>query len=118
VTQMLAALARRPTSSILRDALPSLGVDGSLGFVTDFEKDPALAGAKGRVHAKTGTYVEGSEKGLMLKGQAFGGYIDTKGGKHLIYQLVVNNIPISQLDELLQVFQDEGKISAMLWRDN
>ena len=117
VTTMLAALGRKPTSSIFSDALPSLGVDGSLGFVTEFEKDQTLAGAKGQVHAKTGTYVEGSEKGLLLKGQAFGGYIDTKSGKHLIYQLVVNNIPISQLDELLQVFQDEGKISAMLWRD-
>jgi PBP4 family serine-type D-alanyl-D-alanine carboxypeptidase len=118
VTQMLAALTRKPTSSIFRDALPSLGVDGSLGFVTDFERDTTLAPAKGRVHAKTGTFVEGSATGMMLKGQAFGGYIDTRSGKHLVYQLVVNNVPVSRLDDLLQVFQDEGSISAMLWRDN
>lgn len=118
VTQMLWALERRPTSAIFRDALPVLGVDGSLGFVKDFESDPTLAGAKGQVHAKTGTYAQGSAKGIIIKGQAFGGYIETKSGKHLIYQLVVNDFPISQLDQLLQVFQDEGTISAMLWRDN
>ena len=52
------------------------------------------------------------------KALALGTWIDFTSGRHLIYQLVVNNIPISQLDELLQVFQDEGTISAMLWRDN
>jgi D-alanyl-D-alanine carboxypeptidase len=118
VTQMLAALAKRPTAATFIDALPILGVDGSLGFVTDFESDPTLAGAKGQVRAKTGTYAEGSATGLMLKGQAFAGYIDARSGKRLIYELVVNNVPFSQLDQILQVFQDEGRISAMLWRDN
>ena len=118
VTQMLAALSHRPTFAVFRDALPVLGVDGSLGFVTSFESDATLAGAKGQVYAKTGTYAEGTPAGITIKGQAFGGYIDTKSGKHLIYQLVVNNVPITQLDQLLQIFQDEGTISAMLWRDN
>ena len=118
VTQMLAALSRRPTFPVFLNALPILGVDGSLGFVTSFESDPTLAGAKGKVRSKTGTYAEGSATGLVIKGQAFGGYIDAKSGKRLIYQLVVNNVPISQLTDLLQIFQDQGTISAMLWRDN
>ena len=118
VTRMLAALSRQQNFATLLDALPSLGVDGSLGFVTDFEKDPGLAGAKAQVHAKTGTYAQGSEAGLVIKGQAFGGYIDAKSGKRLIYQLVVNNVPVTKLEQLLQIFQDEGTISAILWRDN
>lgn len=118
VTRMLATLSRQATFPTFFDALPILGVDGSLGFVTDFESDPTLAGAKGKVRAKTGTYAEGSAAGLVIKGQAFGGYIETKSGKHLIYQLVVNDVPISQLTDLLQIFQDQGTISAMLWRDN
>ncbi len=118
VTRMLASLSRQPTFPTFFDSLPILGVDGSLGFVTDFESDPTLAGAKGKVRAKTGTYAEGSAAGLVIKGQAFGGYIETKSGKHLIYQLVVNDVPISQLTDLLQIFQDQGTISAMLWRDN
>ncbi len=118
VTQMLAEMQRRAAFSTLYDDLPILAVDGSLASIKDFEKDPTLAGAAGEVHAKTGTFVGASRSGeMMLKGQAFGGYITTKSGKHLIYQLVVNNVPISSIADLIGVFQDEGTISAMLWRD-
>ena len=87
--------------------------------MTDFEKDTTLAGAKAQVHAKTGTYAVGSAAGITIKGQAFGGYIDAKSGKRLIYQLVVNNVPRhADRADLMQIFQDEGTISAILWRDN
>jgi len=118
VTKMLSELQRRPAFSTLYDDLPILAVDGSLATVKDFEKDPTLAGAAGKVRAKTGTYVAASAAGVpVLKGQAFGGYITTKSGKHLIYQLVVNNVPIKSIADVIGVFQDEGTISAMLWRD-
>ena len=119
VTQMLMALSKRTqTFPVLLDALPNMGIDGSLGFVNQFESDPTLAGAKGHVRAKPGTYAQGSEAGLMIKGQAFGGYIDAKSGKRLIYEVVVNNVPVKQLMDLLQIFQDQGTVSAILWRDN
>jgi D-alanyl-D-alanine carboxypeptidase/D-alanyl-D-alanine-endopeptidase (penicillin-binding protein 4) len=118
VTRMLQELQRRPAFPTLYADLPILGVDGSLASVKNFEKDPTLAGAAGQVRAKTGTYVAASGSGKpVLKGQAFGGYITTKSGKHLIYQLVVNNVPISSIADVIGVFQDEGTISAMLWRD-
>jgi D-alanyl-D-alanine carboxypeptidase len=118
VTKMLLDLQGRPVFPAFSNALPKLGVDGSLGFVTDFKSDRTLAGASGQVTAKPGTFVEGSSTGLVLKGQAFGGYITAKSGKKLIYQLVVNNVPITSLDDVLRTFQDQGWISAMLWRDN
>lgn len=117
VTHMLDELAKRPDHQALFDALPILGVDGSLGFVKDFQKDATLAGAAGQVHAKTGTYVAGSASGMMLKGQALGGYITTKSGRHLTFELVVNDVPITDVAELTKVFQDQGTISSMLWRD-
>ncbi len=118
VTRMLQQMQRRPAFATLYADLPILAVDGSLASIKDFEKDPQLAGAAGQVHAKTGTYVGASASGRpVLKGQAFGGYITTKSGKHLIYQLVVNNVPMSSIADLIRVFQDEGTISAMLWRD-
>jgi D-alanyl-D-alanine carboxypeptidase len=55
------------------NSLPILAVDGSLAFVKDFQSDSTLAGATGQVHAKTGTFVQGSATGLVLKGQALGG---------------------------------------------
>jgi D-alanyl-D-alanine carboxypeptidase len=118
VTQMLAALSKRSTFPILRNALPNMGIDGSLGFVNQFESDPSLAGAKGHVHSKPGTFAEGTKTGLLIKGQSFGGYIDAKSGKRLMYQVVVNNVPVGQLVDLLQIFQDQGTVSAILWRDN
>jgi D-alanyl-D-alanine carboxypeptidase/D-alanyl-D-alanine-endopeptidase (penicillin-binding protein 4) len=118
VTRMLQELQHRPAFATLYADLPILGVDGSLASVKDFEKDPTLAGAAGQVRAKTGTYVAASASGApVLKGQAFGGYITTKHGRHLIYQLVVNNVPITSIAGVIGVFQDEGTISAMLWRD-
>ncbi|HJU17104.1 MAG TPA: D-alanyl-D-alanine carboxypeptidase [Stellaceae bacterium] len=118
VTRMLEDMSVRATFPAFFEALPILGVDGSIAPVTDFESDPTLAGAKGQVHAKVGTYLLSSGSGLIVKGQAFGGYVAARSGRRLAFELVVNNVAISSLNDLLQIFQDEGTISAMLWRDN
>lgn len=118
VTHFLAKMATRPAFPQFEAAFPILGVDGSLATVTAFTSDATLAPAKGQVHAKTGTYLTGTEVGLILKGQALGGYITTKSGRKLAYELVVNNVPVKSLPEVIQVFQDQGMISAILWRDN
>lgn len=117
VTRMLQGLAKSPAANDFYNALPTLGVDGTLAFVKNFAVDPTLAGAKGQVHAKTGTYVDSVGSQMMLKGQAYGGYITTKRGHHLAYELVVNNVPIRKVDDITNIFQDEGTISAILWRD-
>jgi D-alanyl-D-alanine carboxypeptidase len=96
VTKMLEELAKAPEHAAFLNDLPILGKDGSLSSVTEFEKDGTLKGAAGQVRAKTGTWVGGTPDGKpILKGQAFGGYITTKSGKHLTYQLVVNDVPIT-----------------------
>jgi len=73
ITKVLIARHQKPTFSAFFNALPTLGVDGSLGFVTDFRSDPTLAGATAQVAAKPGTYVQATNAGLVLNGQAFGG---------------------------------------------
>jgi len=101
------------------DGLPILGVDGSLINVTDFESDPTLAGAKGNVHAKTGTFILGAENGLDLRARALAGYIDTSSGKRLIFSLVVNDVGVLPgFAEISEVSQDGGRIAAIIWRDN
>lgn len=122
VTQFLAEMSKRSFFSDYLASFPILGVDGSLGTVTDFEDDVSLAPAKGHVSAKTGTYLgAGGPTGVELKAQALGGYITTRCGKKLVFQLVVNSVPIvhpaDPINEVVQVFQDEGRISAILWRD-
>jgi D-alanyl-D-alanine carboxypeptidase len=124
VTKFLREMTTRPSFPAYLDSFPILGVDGSLSFVTDFESDHTLKGAKGQVHAKTGTFVEPlpMNQGLILKSQALGGYVFTKSGRKLAFQLVVNDVTIKDktdpLPTILKAFQDIGRISAILWRDN
>jgi D-alanyl-D-alanine carboxypeptidase/D-alanyl-D-alanine carboxypeptidase/D-alanyl-D-alanine-endopeptidase (penicillin-binding protein 4) len=117
VTKWLEIMTKQPDFPNFFNALPILAVDGSLSFVTDFQSDPTLVGATGKVRAKTGTFVEGTEEQFILRGQAFGGYINTQSGRRLVYQLVVNEVVIEDTNDVLTVFQDEGTISAILWRD-
>ena len=116
VTKFLSDIMTKPDFRVFFSALPILGVDGSLGFVTGFESDPTLAGAAGRVHAKTGTYGPPSASEVVLA-QALGGYVDTRSGRRLVFEMAVNGVPIMNLDQILQIFQDQGTISAMVWRD-
>jgi len=50
----------------------------------------------------------------MLTAQSLAGYINTKSGKHLAFHVVVNNVPISGFNDVVQAFQDDATISAML----
>ncbi len=113
VTRMLADMYAAPVFRDYVAGFPILGVDGSLASVNQFEQNPTLAPAKSHIKAKPGTYVEGP----LIKGQSLAGYINTKSGRKLVYEVVVNNVPLNSFDDLIQAFQDEGIISAILWRD-
>ena len=58
-----------------------------------------------------------SPDSLELKAQALGGYITTKSGHHVRFQMVVNNVPVAKVLDLTNVVQDQGKVAVMLWRD-
>ncbi len=117
--QILEYIKKQPFFPNYLQLLPILGVDGTLSFVTDFEADPTLAGAKANVFAKTGTFAEGDETGIVIRGRALSGYIDTKSGRRLMFGMIVNNVPIGQdIQGLFTVSQDQGTISAIIWRDN
>jgi D-alanyl-D-alanine carboxypeptidase/D-alanyl-D-alanine-endopeptidase (penicillin-binding protein 4) len=120
VVSFLRSVRGKPFYPAFYEGLPILAVDGSLGFVTDFTNDPALAGAKGHVHAKTGTFLTGGDDGVLsLRAQTLAGYIEAKSGRRLAFALFVNDVsPVTGLDDVLQVFQDQGTISAILWREH
>jgi D-alanyl-D-alanine carboxypeptidase len=118
VIAMLRGMRLMPDYATYVDTMPSLGVDGSLTTVTDFEVDPALAGAKGRVYAKTGTYVglgTNMPATPFLKAQALAGYIDAKSGRRIAFFLTMNNAVFEGFPTVLNAFQDEGEIAAQLW---
>jgi D-alanyl-D-alanine carboxypeptidase/D-alanyl-D-alanine-endopeptidase (penicillin-binding protein 4) len=119
VIALLRGMRLMPDYTTYVDSLPFLGVDGSLTTVTDFEADPTLAGAKGKVYAKTGTYVGLSSTTPavpQLKGQALAGYIDAKSGHRLAFFVTVNNVAFEGFPTVLNAFQDEGMIAAQIWK--
>jgi D-alanyl-D-alanine carboxypeptidase/D-alanyl-D-alanine-endopeptidase (penicillin-binding protein 4) len=119
VIALLRGMRLMPDYATYVDSLPFLGVDGSLTTVTNFEADPTLAGAKGKVYAKTGTYVGLSTTTPavpLLKAQALAGYIDAKSGRRLAFFLSMNNAAFVDFDTVLNAFQDEGMIAAQIWK--
>jgi D-alanyl-D-alanine carboxypeptidase len=117
VIRYLLGMTESPAFSAFEDALPLLGVDGSLATVDEFERDESLAGALGNVRAKTGTWLTAEGDQFVLRGEAFAGYIDASSGRKLAYSVVVNEVPADDLEDVLRVIQDLGVISATLWRD-
>jgi len=114
VTRMLADMYAAPVFPEYLASLPILGVDGSLASINEFETiDPTLAPAKWHVYAKPGTFIDGS----LIRGQALAGYITAKSGRKLAYEVVTNNIPFQSINDVVRIFQDQGTISAILWRD-
>jgi D-alanyl-D-alanine carboxypeptidase/D-alanyl-D-alanine-endopeptidase (penicillin-binding protein 4) len=120
VISMMRGMVSKPDFAAYEDSMPSLGVDGSLTTVTAFESDPTLAGAKGQVQAKTGTYVveNPAVPGTgLLRGQALAGYITAKSGRRLVFFMTVNNVPVpGGIADVVPVFNDEGTIAATLWK--
>jgi D-alanyl-D-alanine carboxypeptidase/D-alanyl-D-alanine-endopeptidase (penicillin-binding protein 4) len=91
VVQLLRGLERRPDYRFFEDALPVLGVDGTLADVVQ----PNSA-ARGRVRAKTGTYswFDVLNGRTLLTSKALGGVMTTSRGRRLSFAMFVNDVPL------------------------
>jgi D-alanyl-D-alanine carboxypeptidase/D-alanyl-D-alanine-endopeptidase (penicillin-binding protein 4) len=107
--KLLTFMMGQPTFSSYFAGLPILGVDGSLAEIgTD-------SPAKGKVYAKTGTYLAQGKIGA----QVLAGYIDAKSGRRLAFALYVNNAgEISDIADVIDVIQDEGAIATIIQQSN
>jgi D-alanyl-D-alanine carboxypeptidase/D-alanyl-D-alanine-endopeptidase (penicillin-binding protein 4) len=106
---LLTAMSKTPVFDAYRTALPLLGVDGSL-----YQTGRDLA-AKGHVHGKTGTTVEGGK----LIAQNLAGYIDAKNGHRIAYAVILNNFgPLKSLDDVEHVMTDEAGITNVLYESD
>ncbi|HVB33550.1 MAG TPA: D-alanyl-D-alanine carboxypeptidase/D-alanyl-D-alanine-endopeptidase [Patescibacteria group bacterium] len=78
IVTLLRYAARQSWAAIYRNALPDAGRDGTLDDRMD------RMAANGRVLAKTGT---------LMHDRSLSGYATTLNGKHLVFSIMVNNIP-------------------------
>lgn len=111
--QLLDYMKAKPQAQFQKylDALPILGVDGSL---EDFSKNTPAAG---KVYAKPGTGVvfNGATQELFLTTQALTGFIKGKNGHLWEYMVVVNNAQLPTVEDVFSVFADLGEISATFY---
>lgn len=106
---LLTFMAGQPTFPSYFDSLPILGVDGSLAEIG------IDSPARGKVFAKTGTFLEDGK----IRAQVLAGYVDARSGRRLAYALFVNDAGgISDIEDVIGVIQDEGTISTIIQQLN
>lgn len=112
--QLLTYMTGRSDFDAYRDALPILGVDGTL--VTAVRSDSP---ARGKVRAKTGTLVASNlmNRSALLTSKALAGYADTKSGRKLAFAFYVNNVHLRQANDRDRVAQALGKLCEVLCDD-
>lgn len=110
---LLEYMYRKGTPRFTRyfDALPILGVDGSL------EDFGTKTKAVGKVRAKPGTGVSfnlATGKFFLIT-QALSGYIEGINGHMLAYMVVINNRAMPTIDDIFPIFEDVSLISSAIY---
>ncbi len=111
--QLLRAMSSRPDFAVYRDALPVLGVDGTLAEVVG-KNSPA----KGKVQAKTGTYtdVDLLNDRILLRSKALAGYLTTKSGRQLAFAFFVNNVVLPRGVETTREGRALGRLCEITYQ--
>ena len=111
MVHFLLHLNQQPFAPDFHKALPILGVDGTLFNIQTGSP------AAGHVFAKTGTYGSGNAlypQGGVIDGKGLAGYIDAKDGRHLVFAIYINFVPIAEMtdDSTKMVGNAAGEIAA------
>ena len=109
VVAFLRAMSNRPDFPFYHDALPILGIDGTLANAVGYD-DPA----RGKIYAKTGTMFAFNYGRLQLtKGMA--GYMTAASGSKLVFAIYVTNIPIQPSRDRLSHLQVLAKLAGVFY---
>ena len=112
MTAYLAFVTNAPYFATFLDSTPILGVDGSLANVLP-DGDPAI----GSAHAKTGTLVgPGTDTPYLLETKALAGHLDATSGRRLAFAVFVNDVPIDEVQAVIQANTDLGSIASQLFQ--
>lgn len=108
--QLQGIMAARPDADAWRSTLPIMGVDGSLSLV-----QPG-GPATGKIFAKTGTLAAPDlfNNRILFPAKALGGYMDTKGGRHFAFAIVVANGVFDDIEGAFAANDDVGKVATLI----
>lgn len=109
--RLLRHLATTPLNSDYQEALPILGVDGTLRTVVDADSP-----AKGQVRAKTGTYFldNGLNGKWILTSKALAGYIDAASGRKIVFAAFVNGTYLETADQTSREGRTLGRVAEII----
>jgi len=97
VVSLLLAIRKQSYYNQLKQALPILGVDGTLATASSIDDT-----AHGQVWAKTGTLLNYDQmnRHLNLSTKALAGYMVTAKGREIAFAIIANNIPLETYEQI------------------
>src|SRR5262249_52800556 len=110
--QLLKAMQKRADFAVYHDALPVLGVDGTLSEAVGPDSP-----ARGKVYAKTGTLVSYNPVGddLLLTSKALAGYMTAASGRKLLIAIYLNNDTINTPADITQQGKTVGHLCEIIY---
>lgn len=111
--QMLEYWLHTRDAARFRRALPILGVDGDLGLVCRHCR------ARGKVFAKTGTVagLDAVNNRVAVGAKTVAGYLAVGHGRYDVFFLGVNDASVHNINGVIRILHDTGKIAAILQQD-
>ena len=107
-------MAKQPAAKEYFDALPILGVDGTLS-----EAVPKSSPALGKARAKTGTFIwfDAQNERMLLRSKALAGEIETAKGTKLYFAFFLNDMPLPRNSLASDQGKVLGKICEIIYKD-
>ncbi|KTD41018.1 D-alanyl-D-alanine carboxypeptidase/D-alanyl-D-alanine endopeptidase [Legionella parisiensis] len=111
--QLLTYMHKLPEDQfkLFYNALPTLGVDGSIAKAA--QNIPAV----GKVHAKTGTSLsyDFANQRYYSFSEVLSGYIEAKNGHLFAFIIAVSNTPLETLDDAFQIQKDVSRVAVEIY---
>jgi len=113
VLELLHGVRKQEFFRFYHDALPILGVDGTLVDAIEFNSP-----ARGKIYAKTGTHVAENimSGGYLVVSKAIAGYMITSRGRQLVFAVFLNNVRVKEFSEIEQQGRVLGEIAEMIYK--
>jgi len=113
VLELLHGVRKQEFFPFYHDALPILGVDGTLADAIE-----PSSPARGKIYAKTGTHVAENimSGGYLVVSKAIAGYMVTSRGRQLVFAVFLNNVRVKEFSEIEQQGRVLGEIAEMIYK--
>jgi D-alanyl-D-alanine carboxypeptidase/D-alanyl-D-alanine-endopeptidase (penicillin-binding protein 4) len=110
--QLLRYMATRPDFAGYHDALPSLGIDGTLS-----KSVGENSAARGKAFAKTGTlyWHNTMNSRMLLTSKALAGYLTTSHNRELAFAYFVNNVHLRDGVDAKSIGRDLGRLCEIVY---